>query len=299
MNILLTGSNGFLGRCIFNEIENNNKVFTLNRTNSDYNVDLESSRIHFDVNFDLIIHSAGKAHNLPNNIFESNKLFESNVNLTKNLIYSLQQSRLPGYFIYISSVSVYGLVTGELVKEDQPLLAKDAYGKSKIISEQIILEWCDKNNIICTILRLPLLIGKNPPGNLKNMIKAIKLNYYFNISGGKAKKSMVYVIDVAQIILRIYKIGGIYNLTDGYNPSFYELSKKISNYFGIKFIGNLPKLIAILLSLIGDLFGNKFPINSLKLSKMSATLTFDDKKARNTFNWKPTPILNLSKDSLI
>ena len=299
MKILLTGSNGFLGSCIFGEIENKYKVFTLNRTNSDYNVDLEYNQILFDVNFDLIIHSAGKAHIIPNNILESNNLFECNVNLTKNLLNSLEQSSLPRYFIFISSVSVYGLVTGELINEDQPLTANDAYGKSKLISEQIILDWCYKNNIICTILRLPLLIGKNPPGNLKNMIKAIKLKYYFNIAGGKSKKSMVYIKDVASIIVRIYKIGGVYNLTDGYNPSFYELSKKISSFMGYKYIPNMPKFIALILSLLGDIFGNRFPINSIKMSKICTTLTFDDTKARNKFNWNPTPVLNLSKDSLL
>jgi hypothetical protein len=125
------------------------------------------------------------------------------------------------------------------------------------------------------------------------MIRSIKLNYYFNIAGGNAKKSMVYAIDVAQIILIIYKIGGIYNLTDGYHPSFYELSKKISFFFGRKYIHNISKKIVFLLALLGDIFGNRFPINSLKISKITNTLTFDDTEARSKFNWKPTPILNL------
>lgn len=45
-----------------------------------------------------------------------------------------------------------------------------------------------QHNVVCTILRLPLLVGTNPPGNLGAMIKGIARGYYFNIGGGKSKK---------------------------------------------------------------------------------------------------------------
>jgi hypothetical protein len=40
-------------------------------------------------------------------------------------------------------------------------------------------------------LVLPLLVGENPRGNLGVMMRAIDKGYYFNIGGGKARKSMV------------------------------------------------------------------------------------------------------------
>lgn len=42
---------------------------------------------------------------------------------------------------------------------------------------------------------------------------------------------------------------------------------------------------------IGDLIGNKAPINSKKLNKIIFDLTFDDSKAVKAFGWNPTPVL--------
>ena len=91
---------------------------------------------------------------------------------------------------------------GELVTENDELLAKDAYGLSKILAEKLIQEWCKKNKVVCTILRLPLVVGYNPPGNLGAMIKSIKSGFYLNIAGGKVKKSMVLASDVAKIYFK-------------------------------------------------------------------------------------------------
>lgn len=42
---------------------------------------------------------------------------------------------------------------------------------------------------------------------------------------------------------------------------------------------------------IGDLFGNKAPINSNKLEKMTKSLTFSNDKARKELNWEPMDVL--------
>ena len=201
------------------------------------------------------------------------------------------ENKLPKKFIYISSVSVYGLNQGENINEDNPLVAEDPYGKSKIEAEANVKKWCDENNVICTILRLPLILGENPPGNLGVMIRGIKRGYYFNIGGGAAKKSMVLASDIAKFIFKAAEVGGIYNLTDGYHPTFNELSRNISHQLGKAFIPNLPLSFVNIVAKLADLFGNWVPINSKKLTKITSTLTFDDSKARNAFGWNPIPVL--------
>jgi nucleoside-diphosphate-sugar epimerase len=123
------------------------------------------------------------------------------------------------------------------------------------------------------------------------MISGIKKGFYFNIAGGSAKKSMVLASDVAKYLLKASEIGGIFNLTDGYHPSFFEFSDNISRQLGKSRSINLPFWLAKGLALTGDLFGAKAPFNSAKLYKMTSDLTFDDSKARETFGWKPTPVL--------
>lgn len=293
MNILLTGANGFLGKSILKETSEINFVSTLSRNSSDYTISLENEIPNFKNQFDIIIHAAGKAHSIPKTEYEKKEFYDVNVSGTLNLLKGLEKSGLPKKFVFISSVSVYGQETGNNINEEHPLLAKDPYGISKIKAEVLVQKWCDDNQIICSILRLPLLVGKKPPGNLGSMVKAIDKGYYFNIGGGKAKKSMVLVEDVTGFILKVAPVGGIYNLTDGVHPNFDQLSFEISKNKKHQF--NLPFSIAGVIGKIGDILGSKAPINSLKVKKITSELTFDDSKARKLLGWKPESVLNYLK----
>jgi nucleoside-diphosphate-sugar epimerase len=294
MKGLLTGSNGFLGKNIIKYfLYQNTEIDTIGRQKNDsYFADFLKEVPFIDVMYDIVIHAAGKAHLIPKNKFEEDLFNKVNFLGTKKLLLALDNNK-PKFFVYISSVAVYGLNSGKNISEEHPLNANDPYGLSKIQAESIVQEWCTKNNVICTILRLPLLVGENPPGNLGAMIKGIIKGYYFNIAGGLAKKSMVMAEDVVQAILPASKIGGIYHLTDGYHPSFKELSFHIANQLQKKTPKNIPTFIANFLGQIGDLLGKKAPFSSYKLSKITSDLTFDDSKARNAFGWSPNKVLDV------
>jgi nucleoside-diphosphate-sugar epimerase len=290
--ILITGANGFLGKSIFNSLINKKEFYSLSKTSGDYKVSLDTETPDFKEIFDLVIHAAGKAHSVPKTDFEKDQFHKVNVFGTENLLKGLKIKGVPRKFVFISSVSVYGLDSGLNINEDHPLSAKDSYGLSKIQAEQLVLDWCHKNNVRCTILRLPLLVGNNPNGNLAAMIKGIKKGYYFNIGGGLAKKSMVLAEDVANILVKASEIGGIYNLTDGYHPNFFEISTAIAKQNGKSIPFNMPYFIAKIIAFFGDLVGSKFPLNSNKLKKITSDLAFDDKKAREVIGWQPRKVID-------
>jgi nucleoside-diphosphate-sugar epimerase len=127
------------------------------------------------------------------------------------------------------------------------------------------------------------------------MIKGIQKGYYFNIGKGKAKKSMVLAEDVAKFIQKVSDIGGIYNLTDGYHPSFAELSNHISIQLGKGKPMNMSLWLARIIANFGDLLGSKALLNTTKLNKITTDLTFDDSKAREAFGWNPTSVLESFK----
>jgi nucleoside-diphosphate-sugar epimerase len=296
VNILLTGSTGFLGSYIKKTFDKAGcEVTTLGRNKKNIiQVDLSKKNVLFHNElFEMIIHCEGKAHFVPKTQIEKTEFYNVNVNGTKNLLRSLETLKtIPRYFVFISSVSVYGLISGKLITEEFPLNATDSYGNSKIIAENLVQEWCKQHDVIYTILRLPLVIGVNSNGNLEKMIDGLKKGYYFNIDGGLARKSMVLAEDVANFIPKVASMGGIYNLTDGQHPNFFNLSKLIADRLGKRHPYNIPKYFAFILSKIGDLIGNTFPINSDKFSKITADLTFDDSKARTFANWNSTPVLD-------
>ena len=290
--ILLSGSTGFLGKTIFSILKDKNTIVELLNPDTLQTIRLDQKIPIFSEAFDMVVHSAGKAHSIPKNELESNNFFEVNVIGTQNLLKGLSLASVPKQIVFISSVAVYGREEGVNITENEKLIAKDPYGLSKIQAEQVVTDWCNKNKVVCTILRLPLLVGKNPPGNLGAMIKAIQKGYYFNIGGGNAKKSMVLAEDVARFIPIIAPVGGTYNLTDGVHPSFSDLSNAIAN----KKIKNLPLFIAKIMGYLGDLLGGKAPINSLKIKKITSNLTFDDSKARE-LGWKSQSVLEYLKNN--
>jgi len=291
MNILLTGANGFLGRIIKGHLSKY-ELTSLGRNSGDIKIDLSNTLPSFSNHFDLVIHAAGQAHLVPKNDSEAKLFYKNNVEATSNLLLGLEKVDLPKYFIYISSVSVYGLESGIDITEESPLLAKDPYGKSKIESENLVREWCIQKSVKYTILRLPLIAGPNPPGNLGAMVSAIRKRFYVNIGRGNAKKSVVLADDIGRNLIKSAKVGGIYNLTDGFHPTFYDLSKSIAVQLGRKNAPSIPYLLGFLLSKIGDLLGDKAPINSKKFQKIVKSLTFNDQKARLAFGWNPKPVID-------
>jgi len=295
MLYLVTGASGFLGKAILCELSKHNaRSLTIGRQSiNDILCDLVSEVPIINENIiDCVIHAAGKAHSMPKTEAEDQEFFDVNLNGTNNLLRALESlERLPKSFVFISSVAVYGREEGTNIHENAPLLACDPYGSSKIKAEQLVKNWCQTNNVVCTILRLPLLVGINPPGNLGAMINAIKKGYYFNVGGGKAKKSMVLADDVARFIPVIAPIGGIFNLTDGEHPTFSSLSMAIAK----KRTPNLPFVLAKIAGKLGDLLGNKAPLNLRKIKKITSDLTFDDSKGRKK-GWNPRPVVAYLKD---
>jgi nucleoside-diphosphate-sugar epimerase len=290
MNILVTGSTGFLGRTIVQFLEGND-IITLGRSSCSIVCDL-SEMIPINIpEVKLVIHAAGRAHCGTRSQADKDMYYKVNVNGTKNLLLGLERTGIPERFVFISSVAVYGRDSGLDINESSPVMAMDAYGLSKIHAENLVLDWCKKYNVTCTILRLPLVLGTNPPGNLGVLINSIRNGYYFNIDGGKAKKSMVLADDIAGFIIKVSKVGGVFNLTDGYHPSFGELTFQISRQLGKRKPRNIPFWFAKSLAFLCEILCKDAYFNTGKLIKMTSDLTFDDSKARETFGWDPTPAL--------
>ena len=291
--MLLTGNTGFLGRNISKCLQDQYNITSLGRTeSSDIKCDIAKEIPAITRKYDHIIHCSGMAHFVPKNKVDKSLFFKVNFEGTKNLVRGLENSNmsLPISFIFISSVAVYGVENGINISEEEQLKGSTPYAQSKILAEKFLLDWGMKTGVNVSILRLPLISGSRPPGNLGAMIKGIKTGKYFRIGNGNVRKSLVRAVDLAQFIPKLSQYPGIYNLTDGYHPTFRELENKIAGHFNKKII-SLPKNLVRVLAKLGD-YSKRFPINSDDFYKITSNLTFSDKKARSIFNWNPNPVLN-------
>ncbi len=309
MKILLTGASGFLGSHIFNALHKDHDVTTIGRNKPTLSedhlfVDFSSEKPGFkSKQFDVVIHAAGKAHVVPKTRKEKKEFFLVNAQGTRNLLAGLDDANIkPKGFVLISTVAVYGKESGQLIDENVSLMAQDPYGLIKIDAEKACLNWGRQNKRKITILRLPLVVGKNAPGNLGAMAAGIQSGKYFNIGDGDARRSMVLAEDVAHYVLEAALVGGIYNLTDGYHPNYFELSHKMAEIQGKEKVKSLPIWLAKRMANFGSFVQNtirkKMPFNRRLFAKMTTPLTFQDMAARDAFDWQPKEVLQHLKDNL-
>ena len=290
--VLFTGASGFLGENSLPILTKDYSISTMGLTATDYyKVNLATQVPILENSYDIVLHAAGKAHSVPKTEVEKKVFFDVNLQGTINLCAALEKSGVPKAFIFISTVAVYGLDFGEEISEDSPLSGTSPYALSKIQAEHFLIDWCKRHNVVLGIIRPSLIAGPNPPGNLGAMIQGIKLGKYLSIAGGKARKSVLMVEDIATLVPLLAKKGGIYNVCDTEQPTFRDLELLISKQLDKSLPFTIPYRIAKLLAAVGDLIGNKSPINSNKLDKITKSLTFSNKKARLGLGWVPTNVL--------
>ncbi len=290
MKTLVTGASGFLGQILVKKLYSTGEVKSLSKSQgNDFVIDIVKPFSALP-SFDRVIHCAGQAHSTPKSEQESKTFFKVNVEGTQNLLNALEQTP-PKQLVLASTVAVYGLEEGKQVHESHPLLGSTPYAKSKILKEELVMDWGEKNKVNILILRLPLVVGQNPPGNLGKMIQAIRAGRYVTIGKGDARKSMILATDLGDFLESAnLDLNGTYNLTDGYHPSFKELEQLICRQLGKRKPYIIPLELARLIGKIGDIF-HFFPVKSKTIDKMIKELTFDDTKARKEINWKAQSVL--------
>ena len=290
--LLFTGGTGFLGRNIKPILDKNYEVTTIGIMDADMiKSNFVSDIPQLPERYDIVLHAAGKAHIYPKTEAERQAFYDVNLKGTIHLCEALEKVGLPKAFIFISTLNVYGDEPGNMnTEDDRPLVGSSPYADSKIQAEEYLTKWCMKNNVVLTILRPALLAGKGAPGNLGAMINGIRTGAYLSIAGGKAKKSVLMVDDIAHLVPLVAEKGGTYNVCDDHNPSFGELEATIAKQLVKRKPISIPYWMAKCLALVGDKL-SFFPINSARLEKIVTSDTWSNEKAKRELGWQPMDVL--------
>lgn len=290
--LLFTGGTGFLGKNVMPLLKERYEVTTCGITPDDMlKSNLAKEVPDLPERYDVVLHACGKAHVVPKTDAEKQAFYDVNYQGTVNLCAALENVGVPKALVFISTVAVYGCEYGDMIDEYHPLNGKTPYADSKIKAEEYLTKWCLNHQVKLSILRPSLLAGKNAPGNLGSMVEGIKKGFYMNIAGGKVVKSILMAEDIARLLPLLEEKGGIYNVCDTRQPSFGEISQSVAKQLGKHKPISIPYWMAWCMAKVGDLLGEKAPINSYKLDKMTKSLTFSNEKARHELNWEPLDVL--------
>lgn len=291
--LLFTGASGFLGYNIRPILEKSFVVHTIGLTDDDdIKINMAKEVPPINIQYDIVLHAAGKAHMVPKTEAEKQVFFDVNYQGTVNLCRALEKAGVPKSMVFISTVAVYGCEFGELITEEHPLNGDSPYAKSKIKAEEYLIGWCKEHSVVLSILRPSLLAGKKAMGNLGAMVEGIRRGLYLNIAGGKVRKSILMAEDIAHLVPLVAEKGGVYNVCDDYQPTFGELSITVAKQLGKHKPLSIPYWLAWCMAKVGDFLGSKAPINSTKLDKMTKSLTFSNEKAKRELGWQPMDVLS-------
>jgi UDP-glucose 4-epimerase len=101
-----------------------------------------------------------------------------------------------GQFIFMSSMSVYGVDTGVITRETIPQPVS-FYGKSKLAAEELIQKEADENFKVC-ILRPPMVYGPGCKGNFQTVVKLVKHSPLFPQL--RNERSMIHIDNLCEFL---------------------------------------------------------------------------------------------------
>lgn len=205
MKVLITGSQGFIGKNIVSILKNNRNYDVFQ-----YDIDIGPNMLKtYTKNCDFVLHLAGV--NRPK---DESEFKHGNVDFTSTLIDTLIENNNRSPILMSSSIQA---------DMDNP------YGRSKNEAENLLNNYSQKYSVPIYIYRLPNVFGKWCRPNYNSVVATFCHNIANNIdiviNDSNAVVKLVYIDDVVQQF-----IGAIHDKK--YNPPIYQIT-----------VGDLAKLI--------------------------------------------------------
>ena len=188
--ILITGANSYIGTSLEKWLE---------QWTDDYAVDtvdmIDGTWKEKDFSeYDVVFHVAGIVHRKETKE-NKDRYYKVNCDLAYEVA---QKAKCDGVdqFIFLSSMSVYGMETGVITKEMVPK-PKSNYGKSKLKAEKLIAS-LDEDTFKVVVLRPPMIYGNGCKGNYNRLERfALKSPVFPEIEN---KRSMIYIDNLCEYV---------------------------------------------------------------------------------------------------
>ncbi len=297
MNILITGSTGFVGsRLMFYLEDKGHQVWGIDNSNHclreihKNNIygdirNINDFKVFKDKNIDVIIHCAASKHDFGISVDE----YYSNNEYGTEIVMQFAKEENIDKIIYYSTVSVYGHKSVPC-DETGPLLPDNEYGKSKLAGEKIIEKFVAENSELqIFFLRPSIIYGSSNFANMYNLIAMQNRKFWVTIGNGSHIKSMVSLenlLDMTFWCFSRFKSGiQIYNTLDKPYITVKKLMEIIGKHRGF----SKPSLIIPLnfaigigkcFDLLAKILKRDIPINSDRMRKFATSTEYFSEKIR-------------------
>ncbi|RYA23178.1 epimerase [Malaciobacter halophilus] len=189
MNLLITGSTGFVGNYFTQKYKDKYEIKTFSFLKDDINT-LDCNDVDVVFHLSALVHQMGGA-----SVEEYEKV---NVTQTLELAKKAKKSGV-GHFIFMSTVKVYGEETTSVYTESSECKAEDEYGKSKLKAEQELLKFEDESFNV-SIIRTPIVYGYGVKANIKSLVNLVNKISILPFGKIENKRSMVYIGNLCHLV---------------------------------------------------------------------------------------------------
>ncbi len=218
MNILITGSTGFVGSNLKAALEQEeHHILEVNRRKKVKDsftfdkVDLDSCRSHIWIHLAGMSKDIGHKKMLP-------AYMEANVELTKKVFNAFLKDETASTFIFVSSVKAAASNVETILTEEDDFLVEEPYGLSKKLAETYLLSAELPKNKKLIILRPAMIYGYNLKSNLYSLYNFVKRGLPYPFSAFNNLRTMLSIDNFTYVIKSIIKKEdfkpGIYNVAD-------------------------------------------------------------------------------------
>ncbi len=292
MTFFITGSNGFVGTHLCQELSNRNIPFKKGVRRAADPSEVSYGDLSTEGNWDqlfrgidVVVHLAARVHVM--NETSSDPLEEFRKTNVAASVRLAEAARASGVkrFIFLSSIKVNGEEThARPFRADDEPNASDPYGISKREAEDALLSLHEPGAFEVVVIRPPLIYGPGVKANFQSLMRLSGKSLPLPFGSVENRRSMVSVFNLVDLIILCSHHpsagGNVFLVSDDHDFSLRSLITQMAEVQGRKAL--LLPVPVFLMKLLATLLGKKAVVD-----RLFGNLQVDIGKTKSLLGWKP------------